>query len=284
MHVILFFPVEPGAPGNPLSIVFDILKFLGALLGLGSSDIKVLSQAINNTWQNLVFSSAFLYNAVGYFTDFIKKFLGTLLDGLKHILLDLLHGKLKKVIQDIIDLLHKLHDLVAPLIAVLRRLQAIQRKLQLEALGRVINLIQRVRSILALLRILHVKWAQRLDNWLAGIEGKLIAREWDIMRKTNEIINWVNWILDPTAFFRAVPMWGTLARDLGALGRALQALGLGNLYPAAARGANHPAPAVHFTDWASGVLPTMKASTPAYDEFAAGVITMQDRFRNEVGT
>lgn len=277
-------PVTPGVPGSPVSIIFGIIDFIASLLGLGREDLSVITNAIDGTWANMIAGTSFLYNSVGFLSRFLEKVLGTIVDGLKHIISDILHGHLLQALKDIQKLFHDLHNLFAPIIKWLRQLQRIQRQYQLQALKRIVNLIQRARQVLAVFRLLHVKWAQRLDNWLAGIEGKLIAREFDILHKTNEIVDWINWILDPGAFFRTVPLWGTAARDLAALARALGAVGLANVYPATARAHNAPAPAVPFNAWANNFLPTQTGSTPHYDEFAAAVDAVHQRMLDEVGT
>jgi len=135
--------------------------------------------------------------------DFLKKLGAVLLNGIGHILSDIIHGHLKAVLEDIQALLHALHNLFAPLIAWLRKLQAIQRQYQLQTMRRIVNLIQRARQILVVFRLLHLKFAQKLDNWLAGIEGKIITRELDIAKKTNEILGWVDFVTDPFGALRA---------------------------------------------------------------------------------
>lgn len=279
-----FTPTEIPGPIWPVQLVFALLDFLAQLLGLGSGTTELFTRAINNTWANFMLTSGFLYNAIGLFRQFALKLLDIVFEGLKHIISDILHGHLLQALKDIQALFHALHNLFAPIIQWLRQLQRIQRQYQLQALKRIVNLIQRARQVLAVFRLLHVKWATRLDNWLAGIEGKLIAREFDILHKTNEIVDWINWILDPTAFFRTVPLWGTAARDLAALARALGAVGLANVYPATRRGPNAPAQAVPFVAWAQNLLPTQNTSTPQYDAFAADVGAVHERMLGEVGT
>ena len=99
----------------------------------------------------------------------------------------------------------------------LDRLRRIQQLYQVQALKRFINLIQRIRQVLVVFRLLHLKFASKLDNWLAGIEGKLITRLADYARKTNEIIAWLNVVADPIQAYRKGLLFGAYGR----MGRGL---------------------------------------------------------------
>jgi hypothetical protein len=103
--------------------------------------------------------------------------------------------------------------------------------MQLQAMRRLINLIQRARQILLVFRLLHLKFAQKLDNWLAGIEGKIITREMEIARKTNEVIAWVNFVADPFGALRGAAVFGPIGRLLAALAGAARAVDLERVFP-----------------------------------------------------
>jgi hypothetical protein len=227
------FPTPPPAlpPFDPISIIFDIIGLVTQLLGGGGPDIAGLSYSINSVWGNLVMTSGFLYNAVRSITEFFKAVIVTIVTGLGHIISDVLHGHLLQMIKDIQALFHALHALFAPLLAWLKKLQAIQRQYQLQTMRRVINLIQRARQVLVLFKLLHLKWATKLDNFLAGVEGKIIAREFDIVRKTNELIGWINLITDPFGTLRTAPVFAPLGQTLRALLGALKAVDAQALFP-----------------------------------------------------
>ena len=117
----------------------------------------------------------------------------------------------------------------------LDKFHALMRKYQIMALRRVINLIQRVRQILVIFKVFHLKFAQKLDNWLAGIEGKLISRISAFARKTNEVIAWINVIADPIQAYRKGLLFGAYGRILRGFGAALAAIGLTKYFPWLAR-------------------------------------------------
>ena len=277
-------PIKPTPPINPLSYVLDLIAFVLGLLGLGGPNIQALADAINNTWGNLILSATFLWNTFGTVIDFLKKLGAVLLNGIGHILSDIIHGHLKAVLEDIQALLHALHNLFAPLIAWLRKLQAIQRQYQLQTMRRIVNLIQRARQILVVFRLLHLKFAQKLDNWLAGIEGKIITRELDIAKKTNEILGWVDFVTDPFGALRGTAVFGPIGTLLRSLAAAARAVELDKVFPQLTR---HPGPNgstvvwQHYRDTYEREVPTR---TGEYGAFHGGVLYVRALLDREYNT
>ncbi len=277
-------PIPPLPPFDPVSIALDIVGFFLQLLGLGGPDLSVLSDAINNTWLNLVTSSAFLYNTLDFFFGFMKQLLHILIGGLLHILSDILHGHLKKVLEDIQKLLHSLHNLFAPLLAWLRKLQAIQRQMQLQSMRRLINLIQRARQVLLVFRLLHLKFATKLDNWLAGIEGRIITRELEIARKTNELIAWVNLVADPFGALRGTTVFGPIGRFLQALAGAARAADLDKVFPQLARHTGGTTPGVTWPQYAVDQHAQAAAGIGHYAAVSASASATLARLTSELDT
>ncbi len=110
------------------------------------------------------------------------------------------------------DLYKKLQAWVKKLKAWLDKFHALQRKYQIAALRRVINLIQRARKILVIFRILHLKFARKLDHWLSSVESRIIGAQYRHARKTNEIIFWIDFLVDPTALFKLSPLAQSIYR------------------------------------------------------------------------
>jgi hypothetical protein len=277
-------PVDVVKKSGPWGVVVGILQFLAQLLGIATNNTKVLQQAINGTWANLVLTSSFLYNAVGHLSEFIQKLIGIVFGGLAHIITDILHGHLAQVIKDIQALIRALHNLFAPLLLWLRRLQAMQRQYQLQAMRRIINMIQRARQVLVLFRLLHLKFATKLDNWLAGIEGKIITRELEIASKTNELIAWINAITDPFGALRGVTVLGPVGRMLAALAGAARAVNLEKVWPSLRR---TPGPSQSTVPW-SHFVTTYAAervtTAGAYGDFHRGVLQVRALLNREYNT
>src|SRR5713101_705440 len=121
---------------------------------------------------------------------------------LKSIVEDVFKGHVILALKHIRDLIEKIQKWAKKLKAWLDKLARIQRQLQLKALRDFINLIQRIRQVLVIFRIFHFKWAQKLDAWLANIEGKVITNLTRITQKVNEIIRYIDILLDPQVLLR----------------------------------------------------------------------------------
>lgn len=81
------------------------------------------------------------------------------------------------------------------------------------------NMIQKIRRVLAILRIFHFKWAAALDNALADVQQR-IQQSIALVRGTlNQIITTLALLLDPTLLITRNVMGGTLLSNLGALKR-----------------------------------------------------------------
>ncbi len=188
-----------GLLGALAAIIDAIIRFLIAL-------VNVLAQILN-----------FLYQGELGIFSFSNKGLDSIWRGFKNLMDQVFKVWVTAALKHLLSLYQKLAAWVAKLKAWLDRLRRIQQLYQVQALKRFINLIQRIRQVLVVFRLLHLKFASKLDNWLAGIEGKLITRLADYARKTNEIIAWLNVVADPIQAYRKGLLFGAYGR----MGRGL---------------------------------------------------------------
>lgn len=217
MPLIYNPPVIPKGPikiPGPVGIVLTVISFILQLLGLGSSNTKVLERAINTTWTNLSTSAAFLYNAISGVTDWLKRFFAILIDGLKHIISDILHGHLLNIIKDVRDTLHTLHILFQPILDALDWLHKIYYKYIFKWVVLVQDILSRVRVTLAVFRILGAKWAAKLDADIQRIQGYVTLVMSDITKTLNTVTSWVQIAFDPAGIVRKDFFTGTLFGSL----------------------------------------------------------------------
>ena len=275
-------PISEGQGPDPGSIIAGVI---GSIFNQGgATDLQtVISEALGFTYTNTLAGENFLFAGIEATISALSKTMATIAAALGHIISDILHGRLADLVQSILNILRKLHDAVAPLIAWLRRLQQIQRQYQLQALKRIVNLIQRARQFLVLLKLLHVKWAQRLDSWLLQVEGKLISHVYALFQKENEVIGWLNWALDPAAMIRSTPYFGTFARGMKAVWGAAQAIGLGNLFPQLVHGTGPRGPVVSHAQFYADSFTGGPAGDGYYGESSRSVLAIQQRMRGELG-
>ena len=192
-----------GLLGALAAIIDAIIRFLIAL-------VNVLAQILN-----------FLYQGELGIFGFSNKGLDSIWRGFKNLMDQVFKVSVTAALKHLLSLYQKLAAWVAKLKAWLDRLRRIQQLYQVQALKRFINLIQRIRQVLVVFRLLHLKFASKLDNWLAGIEGKLITRLADYSRKTNEIIAWLNVVADPLQAYRKGLLFGAYGRMARGLFNAL---------------------------------------------------------------
>jgi len=86
------------------------------------------------------------------------------------------------------------------------------------------NLLQRIRGILLIFRLFHIKLAQELDQYIADLEGRIngafLAAEGDIGR----LLQWLEWIVDPNGLFQPLSYLLSAIQTLPQLWAILQNL------------------------------------------------------------
>lgn len=95
----------------------------------------------------------------------------------------------------------------------------------------ILNLIDRIRKVLLILRLLHVKWAVALDTKLAQVEGDIARLFLEARGVLNNIIDVVNGLVDPPRLARTIA--GTIAgrRAAAVIIRATTGLPAGFFFP-----------------------------------------------------
>jgi hypothetical protein len=105
---------------------------------------------------------------------------------------------------------------------IIKRLEKIKKWYDTHILKQQLRLyqqIQTIRRFLAILRLLHVKWAAQLDGALVDVQNR-IAQSIAIVRGTlNQIINTLALVLDPVLLITRPVLGGTLLSNLGAVKR-----------------------------------------------------------------
>jgi hypothetical protein len=213
------------------------LDFLGSLLsggGAASAEVASLFAWLVNAmaalfsflWGVLVAVANFLYGlirALGKFlshiwSEFFKKIWQRTLGGLIHdrVWQELRWGSLL----DILRSLQRIFD------AIFRRL-----------IVPLLNLIQHIRRVLLILRLLHVRFAQRLDRQLARIQSGVARVFIEARSILNGIIDVVNGVSNPTSLVRIIVAVMRGRRIAGALTRGFTGLQIGFFLPSTQPGA-----------------------------------------------
>jgi hypothetical protein len=262
---------------------FDFGGIFSSLLGYLAAVIQAIINFLNQLVGALVNVLNFLYaGELGIF-GFSKDGLTKIWTGLKNIMDQVFKVHVLAALHHLLSLYQKLQGWIRKLKAFLDRLRRIQQLYHAQAFKRVINLIQRIRKILVLFRIFHLKFATKLDNWLAQVEGKLISREAELARKTNEVIGWLNWILDPRALFKSVPLFGTARRSLTGILGAARALGMEKLFPQLVSHLGDATPTLRWSEWNDRFTTERGSNSGLYGEFNRSTLDLTARIRKELG-
>jgi len=182
-----FSGIIDGLLATVVDIINAILQFLQAL-------VSVIVGALN-----------FLFTGEQNIFGFSFASLGEVWQGFKKLMDNIFKNIVLAALQKIYHLYQKLAAWARKLQAWLDKLHAIMRKYQMLYFRKVIQIIQRARKILTIFRFFHLKFAQKLDNWLATIEGKITHYLLLVAQKENEVIAWVNFIVDPLGHLKTLP-------------------------------------------------------------------------------
>lgn len=209
-----------GGGGFDFGGLFDPL--LGVLAALIDAILLFLAQLVAAIVQVVNFLYAGELGIFGFSTTGLE----SVWKSVKNIMDQVFHVWVLRALQHLWDLYQKLLRWIQKLRTWLDKLRRLQQLYQVQALKRVINIIQRVRQILVVFRLLHLKWASKLDNWLAGIEGKLITRTAQLAAKTNEIIAFINLIADPLRGLTHLPVFLAAGKSIDTILKILTGDGI----------------------------------------------------------
>jgi hypothetical protein len=123
------------------------------------------------------------------------------------------------VMKEIGKLWSFLHRILDPILKWLQKIRKWYDTHILPMLLKELQLIQRIRQFLALLRIFHVKWAQALDDKLLSMQGKITTSIEAVRGYLNMIISWISLVTDPSMIIRRNTLGAWLLSHLGGLKR-----------------------------------------------------------------
>ena len=186
--------------------VFSLL--LSGIASAFGSGAQVFTNALAAIFGNLGdFINSILgdvWGALGEVAQQLGKIFQLLWNWIRDAVHWILHNALPTIQSWINTIRHKLSTLLHPIIAWLQAWKKAWDQYYQQVLRPVLNFIQRLRSILVIFRLLHLKWATELDNYLVQAETKIQTTFLQIRGEITTLLNWVNWILDPTGLFQPV--------------------------------------------------------------------------------
>ena len=197
--------VAGGAAAGPVvAVIGGILTVLAALIGGGGRALESLATATRVLAAGTHSALRHIYDVVRWvFVGFLGEILTRLRD---------LYARLRSILERVLG----------PVLRILRIYRDYLDWIVNRFVLPVLNLIQRLRQILALLRLLHLKFAERLDRQLLLLQQRIAAPFEALRRKINEVINTLYLVLDPLGLFQPAQVLIGLARTAGELVAIIQ--------------------------------------------------------------
>ncbi len=174
--------------------LLDLIGLFGSSVGAQLVNIgKIISVVVNGALALIGSLESVLQTVINVIKGTIDKITSALID----IWNELFQKWLVKLITVIRNIRDKIQHWLAPLIKqiqIIRQQQQLVFKLYIQP---ILNFISRMRQALLILRLFHLKFAQQLDQDLATIEGKIGQAVIDMRGQLNQILGYINIILDP---------------------------------------------------------------------------------------
>jgi hypothetical protein len=168
------------------------------------------------TWSFSLFSN--FADTVSLLLHSFFNFLIRGLRGALHIFKVIWDKVFKRGLLKILELYSKLRGALArvfgPLLRNLRRIRDWLDKVYYPRLLKIINMIQRVRQMLSILRIFNVAWAKRLDERLLRLETKIAEPYLKLRALLNEVATVINLVLDPSLILKRNVFLGSILGHL----------------------------------------------------------------------
>jgi hypothetical protein len=237
--------------GDFLNSVFgDVAVFIGEIVRFLQALLVLLIQLFVFLWNAIVLVAQYALNALKatarFFAHLWKGFFNTILP---------------KVL-DVIRKVHKwLESHLRPVINWLKKAQVWMEHHVWAPLRAYIQFLQRIRRYLLILRLLHIKWAEKLDQRLSRTESELAHTFLLVRGYFNQIISWVNAASDPLRLGRMV-LAATFGRRMtAAVVRVITGLPIGFFFPHEGKGSHLYEQKVH----SASALTDPRRNPPASD-------------------
>jgi hypothetical protein len=190
------------------NVISAIIGFLAGLFGFGKDAVGALASAVTKL-------GSWTANAVRSIRDVLSVITGKgIWDGIK------------RVARALDALRKRLAGWIAPLLEWLKKARDWLDWIYHRVIRPLINLIQRLRMFLVVLRQLHVKWAEKLDKILVRVEADIYKTFGAVRAAVNDIITILEEIQEPGGLFRAGIVLLSAAKYATEIQRILSALGL----------------------------------------------------------
>lgn len=213
-----------------LGPVIDLLNNILSNAGRVEDLARAVDQVEQNTWANSLNLAGWAYGAfggvLGSLGDLVKS-LGKLFENLFG---SVIWGFIKHLFETIKNWILNLRNWIKLHVAALQQIQKQLDAARAKQMRFMIDVLQRMRKILAPFRLLHLGFAQKLDSYLVGLEGD-IGQKWaKLIAHQNQVLGVLNAIIDPRQLMRPGHTLGSLGTMVAAVHGAIGAADLRTLF------------------------------------------------------
>ncbi len=175
--------------------------------------------------------AAFAGKAITFLARHVSGGFKVFAKGVRHVLSDIVHGRLAHLWEDYQNLRKKLAKFLDPVLRNIRTARMVYDEWFKRTIKPILDLIQQARTVLRIFRLFHLKFAEDLDRRLAFIESKIFDTWNTLRRKLNEQATIINLLLDPGLILRQRVLFQRLVRSAGELRNLLDRVTERPLFP-----------------------------------------------------
>jgi|SRR5271168_5398434 len=103
---------------------------------------------------------------------------------------------------------------LAPLVDFLKRLVAMQNAFYNQFLKPLLNMIIALRRFVTVLHLFHLHFLDKLDNYLAGLESKILGNFFKTRAWLNQLLTWIEIFLNPFGYINRALFMASLGNAI----------------------------------------------------------------------
>lgn len=174
----------------------DVIAFLVALIGY--------------IWNVLVYVANYIWTALNWIAHFFYTLFEDVQKAFKWIWANVIKAGLTKLVAVFQKVRAWLKKTLQPVIDWLKKVRKWYDDFFNRWMKPVLRMIQTMRKVLTIFRLLGFKWAARLDGDLAMVEQKITQVYTTLRGYLNTAITWIDLIVDPSGILRRNPLFAAL--------------------------------------------------------------------------
>jgi hypothetical protein len=209
--------------GSGIPILGPILDVLAGLFNQ-AANLASLAASVGEVeravWTNAIQGATWAFGELGKIWDVLKSIGIGIALALYHVVIDYLLPILKKIIAAIKWIHDKVNKALQPIIKWIKRIRDWYLKHIFPWQHLALQIISGIRVFIELLRLLHVKWAAKLDAELQKIQGYITESITAVLGPLNSALSILGLAVDPSLFFRRDMFGRTLWNSLGDVKKA----------------------------------------------------------------